>query len=296
MGNFRKRAVTPYHPAFAAAVRVEYRDHLDKLGILEEVTLNTMPNKIDVLVVKKDAGLSLEDDIGSMWRKCNIIEFKSGRQGLNVTTYYKTHAYAFLLLTFKRGEFGLAGAQDLTISFIRGDKPVKLIKYFRDNGFEIIPYREGVLHITREGHIPMQIIFGRKISERYPWIGAVSEPPTLESVSNLCSKMEAFDGDIKVQALSVVDLAANIFLSTYGGDDMTDFREIYTENRRLKEDLETKEQEIRLMNEQLLRKDEQVATDLLKEGGMSASFVARISKLSEEAVRNLAKSLGLVVL
>lgn len=36
---------------------------------------------------------------------------------------------------------------------------------------------------------------------------------------------------------------------------------------------------------------ERVATDLIKEGGMSASFIARISKLSEETVWKLAESL-----
>lgn len=41
---------------------------------------------------------------------------------------------------------------------------------------------------------------------------------------------------------------------------------------------------------------ERVATDLIKEGGMSVSFIARISKLSEDSVRNLAKSLGMVVI
>jgi predicted HTH domain antitoxin len=40
---------------------------------------------------------------------------------------------------------------------------------------------------------------------------------------------------------------------------------------------------------------ERVAVDLLKEGGMSVSFISRISKLSEESVRNLAKSLGIAV-
>ncbi len=36
---------------------------------------------------------------------------------------------------------------------------------------------------------------------------------------------------------------------------------------------------------------ERVAADLVKEGGMSASFIARISKLSEETVWKLAESL-----
>ena len=37
---------------------------------------------------------------------------------------------------------------------------------------------------------------------------------------------------------------------------------------------------------------ERVASDLLKEGGLTVSFIARISKLSEEAVRKLAKAMG----
>ena len=36
---------------------------------------------------------------------------------------------------------------------------------------------------------------------------------------------------------------------------------------------------------------ERIATVLIKEGGMPASFIARISKLSEETVRKLAESL-----
>ena len=41
---------------------------------------------------------------------------------------------------------------------------------------------------------------------------------------------------------------------------------------------------------------ERVATDLLKEGGLTVSFIARISKLSEEVVRKIAKSMGVAVL
>lgn len=41
---------------------------------------------------------------------------------------------------------------------------------------------------------------------------------------------------------------------------------------------------------------ERVAVDMIKEGGLSASFIARISKLSEETVRKLAKSHGVAIL
>ena len=42
-------------------------------------------------------------------------------------------------------------------------------------------------------------------------------------------------------------------------------------------------------------KRERVATDMIIEGGVSVSYIARMSKLSEDTVRNLAKSLGIAV-
>ena len=43
-------------------------------------------------------------------------------------------------------------------------------------------------------------------------------------------------------------------------------------------------------------RNKEVAADLLREGNMSASVIARISKLSEDNVRQLAISLGVSVL
>lgn len=40
----------------------------------------------------------------------------------------------------------------------------------------------------------------------------------------------------------------------------------------------------------------EVASDMLKAGGMSVSFIAQISRLSEEAVRKLASTLGIAIL
>lgn len=40
----------------------------------------------------------------------------------------------------------------------------------------------------------------------------------------------------------------------------------------------------------------EVASDMLKAGGMSVLFIAQISRLSEEAVRKLASTLGIAIL
>ena len=44
------------------------------------------------------------------------------------------------------------------------------------------------------------------------------------------------------------------------------------------------------------KRNNEVAADMIKESGMSVSFIARMSKLSESDVRNLADSLGISVL
>ena len=43
-------------------------------------------------------------------------------------------------------------------------------------------------------------------------------------------------------------------------------------------------------------RNKEVAADLLREGNMSAAVIAKISKLSEDTVRKLANSLGIIVL
>ena len=44
------------------------------------------------------------------------------------------------------------------------------------------------------------------------------------------------------------------------------------------------------------KRSEEIASNMLKEGGMSASFISRMTQLSEDAVRKLAKALGVGVL
>ena len=39
----------------------------------------------------------------------------------------------------------------------------------------------------------------------------------------------------------------------------------------------------------------EIAPDMIKEDGMSVSLIARMSKLSEDAVRDLARSLGIAI-
>ena len=42
-----------WHPAFYSAIHLEFMDHKDELEFSEELILNTMPLRVDMLLIKK---------------------------------------------------------------------------------------------------------------------------------------------------------------------------------------------------------------------------------------------------
>ncbi len=77
----------------------------------------------------------------------------------------------------------------------------------------------------------------------------------------------------------------NMFLTEYNEEKVMEQERREGMKEGMREGARLKEAEVR----------DQVAADLLKEGGMTVSFIARISKLPEDAVRKLAKSMGVAV-
>ena len=77
-----------------------------------------------------------------------------------------------------------------------------------------------------------------------------------------------------------------MFLTEYNEEKVLEQERQEGIKEGIKEGAKQKEAEVR----------EQVAADMLKAGGMTASFIAKISRLPEEAVRNLAKALNVAVL
>ena len=67
----------------------------------------------------------------------------------------------------------------------------------------------------------------------------------------------------------------------------------YNEEKVMEKEREEGRQEGRQEGER--KRSEEIASNMLKEGGVSAAFISKMTELSEEAVRKLAKTLGVVV-
>lgn len=92
-----------WHPGFASAVQLELLDYQGRLTFETEHELNRQPLRIDLLVVKKDASLTIDDGIAAFFRGHNVMEFKSERDSLNFDDLCKTVAYALLYKAYGDG-------------------------------------------------------------------------------------------------------------------------------------------------------------------------------------------------
>ncbi|MGN0340945.1 MAG: hypothetical protein ACI4D0_10685, partial [Lachnospira sp.] len=86
-----------WHPAFAGAIELEFRDAHKYVIIQQEYNLSKEPIRIDLLISRKDGNFRrFNNEIGHIMKSYNIIEYKSPEDSLNIDDYYKTIGYASL--------------------------------------------------------------------------------------------------------------------------------------------------------------------------------------------------------
>ena len=69
-----------WHPAFDAALQIEFGDEAKYLEFDPEHLISKKPMQIDVLV-KNEKHVKLKKNIGRIFRQYNIIEYKSPEDG-----------------------------------------------------------------------------------------------------------------------------------------------------------------------------------------------------------------------
>ena len=87
-----KKEVLQWHPAFFAGLQIELEEEKDNLIFENEHQLGTKPKEIDVLIIKKEKDIPVRKNIGRIFRKHNIVEYKSPVDYLSIDDFYKVYA------------------------------------------------------------------------------------------------------------------------------------------------------------------------------------------------------------
>jgi hypothetical protein len=85
-----------WHPAFVQAIKLELEPYRDALEFIPEYQLTSEPLEIDVVIIKKAPDLVIEKNIARIFRKINLLEYKSPDDYFSVHDFYKVLGYAFL--------------------------------------------------------------------------------------------------------------------------------------------------------------------------------------------------------
>ena len=198
-----------WHPAFYGAIHLELKDDKEKLEFTEELILNTLPLRVDMLIVKKKIPCELQNEIGRIFRKHNLIEYKSPEDKLNYNVFLKGIAYVYLYKT-KEEHIDDIPLDEITLTFIRERKPVKLFKKLRKDKFTIEEMAKGIYYIIKEGYIAIQIVVTRELSkENHIWLNSLSENLDEVNITELVTTTQALEhNDEKNYADSLWEVVA----------------------------------------------------------------------------------------
>ncbi|MDO4340472.1 MAG: hypothetical protein Q4C91_20685, partial [Eubacteriales bacterium] len=83
-----------WHGPFCSAVRLELVENKNDVDFQKEYQLSSKPLQIDLLVIRKTEDISINNEIGKIFRGHNLMEYKSPEDALNVDTYFKVLGYA----------------------------------------------------------------------------------------------------------------------------------------------------------------------------------------------------------
>ena len=169
--NVTKENRMQWHPAFFAALNLEFSKNKDDLEFMQEQPVNELPLRIDALIIKRTHNRKLRNEIGEHFRWYNIVEYKSPEDELSFNTFLKGIAAVYLYKIRQEK----TRIESYTLSFVRARKPVGLFEALNRHGFIVKEAYPGVYYVTGRNIIPIQIIVTNRLNKQKRFAEAVWE-------------------------------------------------------------------------------------------------------------------------
>ena len=136
-----------WHPGFYGAAELEFLSNKGALEFQREFNLSKEPIRMDLLIIKKLANIRTKNELGHIFKKFNVIEFKSPDDSLSIDDYFKTVGYAGLYKGLGNTVDQIP-ADELTISIFRESYPREMFGAMKDWGLEINEHYPGIYYIS----------------------------------------------------------------------------------------------------------------------------------------------------
>lgn len=288
---------TYWHPAFYADIQIELKDDADNLIFENEHQLSKKPMEIDVLIIKKEKDRPVKKNIGKIFRKHNIIEYKSPEDSLSIDDFYKIYGYA----CFYKADVPYVNSisiKELTITFVSEKYPRKMIQHLKNIKKYKVSLSEAGIYYVEGDIIPIQIIITRELSEpENLWLRSLTNKlKGTEKAQELIKDYMAHADNTLYKSVIETIMRANqkTFKEVNGMSDI--FMEIVQEkfDRKLKEETEKAvekavEEAVEKAVEKAVEEAVEKEAEIVKE---KTKLTERISLIQKKCAKN--KSLSVI--
>ena len=151
-----------WHPGFCSAMEREFRSNRDDLLFERELQVTHGPLFVDLMMIRNMTGKPMQNEIGQIFRKYNLFEFKNPNAGLNIDVFYKVVGYACLYKS-QGDTINQIPAEELTMTFVRDSYPRGLMHSLRAAGLTIRRQFPGVYYVVREPQSDGNLLFPTQI-------------------------------------------------------------------------------------------------------------------------------------
>lgn len=140
----------------------------DKVEVYRNIPLYVEEPDLAMMLVEKDEETLIPHDLGSFFRKYNLIVFKSGESLLNSTDLNKVMAIACLCKINESWP-----ANEVTVTLFGERKPLELLEYLSERG-KVTEEYDGI-YCADGLQFPVQIAVVREMDkDRYGWLKLIT--------------------------------------------------------------------------------------------------------------------------
>ncbi len=222
---------------YPPGIQIELEADAHNLKFEREHQLGTNPMEIDVLIIKKETSLPVKKNIGKIFRKYNIIEYKSPDDTLSVDDFYKIYGYA----CFYKADSPFTDSipiQELTATFVTGQFPKSLARHLCETRHYTLEKMEPGIYLVHGDFLPIQVIVTKKLSgENNLWLKSLTNKLDAGGAQKLVADYLAHPQNKLYQSVieTIMRANKNIFKEVSHMDDIV--MEIVQEkfDRKLKE-------------------------------------------------------------
>ncbi|MBR3535211.1 MAG: hypothetical protein IKN85_05210 [Oscillospiraceae bacterium] len=205
-----------WHPGYIAAMGIEFRDNKSELIFDEYHKLSKEPLEIDLLIIEKNQGIIIQNEIGAIFRKFNVTEYKSPGDDMNLSNYVKTVGYA-CILKGTESHVNDIPLSELTVTLIREEYPDALFKAVEQEGGLVEKKFSGIYYISGLFIFPTQVVVTSELdSNQHLSLKLLSRKAKEEDIESFIEMSKTFANKEEQQfADTVLEVSINANKETF---------------------------------------------------------------------------------